>query len=427
MPYTLAYYERIKEKYAAGKERKSELREFDSIEATKVAVNNAKLYVNSEEGFFGIGKSMRESEYVCECSDIDDIIVFGKSGKYIVTKVSDKAFFEKGIYYVGVFRRNDTRTVYNILYRDGGTGATMVKRCHIGGVTRDKEYNITRGASQSQLQYMSVNPNGEAEVLKVYHKPRPRLKKPITELNFADIIIKGRQSQGNILTRFPIQKVALKEVGVSTLAGISVWFDKDVKKLNNEGRGELLGEFKGKDRTIIFTKKGQYYTASFSTSLYFPEDIMSIEKFKPKKVYSAVLYDASQKYFYLKRFHLEDSDKMQHFIDESAGSYLVALNDDDFPRIEVTYAGAHSNRPADIIDVESFIGVKSHKARGKRVTTYQVSTIKFLEPERFIEEEEEIIEPTNEEAIEEIIESTESTVSNEDGEFRQPSLFGDEE
>ncbi len=304
----------------------------------------------------------------------------------------------------------------------------MVKRCHIGGVTRDKEYNITRGVSQSQLLYMSVNPNGEAEVLKVYHKPRPRLRKAITDLNFADIIIKGKQSQGNILTRFPIQKVALKEAGVSTLAGISVWYDREVKKLNNEGRGELLGEFKGKDRTIIFTKKGQYYTAGFNTSLYFPEDIMLIEKFNPNKVFTAVLYDASQKYFYLKRFRLEDNDKLQYFIDESARSYLVALNDDDFPRVEITYTGAHKNRPADIIDAESFIGVKSHNARGKRLTTYTVENISFIEPERFKEEEEEeeIVADENfdMEDIDDIIPTIEGDTVEQP---RMSSLFGDEE
>ncbi len=424
--YALAYYERIKTKYGAGKERKTEIREFDSIEATKVAVNNAKLYVNREEGFFGIGKSMKDSEFVCDCSDIDDIIIFSKSGRYIITKVSDKAFFGKGIYYIGVFRRNDNRTVYNVLYKDGETDISYVKRCHISGVTRDKEYNITKGGDYTKLQYMSVNPNGEAEVLKVYFKPRPRLQKLIAELNFASISIKGRQSQGNIFTRNVIQKVALKEAGVSTLAGISVWFDRDVKQLNNEGRGELLGEFAGSEKTIIFTAKGQYYTAGFNTSLYFPEDLTDIEKFNPERIYSVVLYDASQKYFYLKRFKASDNDKLQLFIDETPGSYLVGVNSDDFPRIEVSYKGAHANRPADIIDVESFIGVKGHTARGKRVTVYEVDTIRFIEPERFKESDEVDSVIDDNEEIESIVVDIDTQDIKQE-EHTIGSLFGDDE
>ncbi len=418
--YTLAYYERIKERYSEGKARKSEIREFDSIEATKVAVSNARLYVDRKEGFFGIGKSMKDSEFVCECSDIDDVIIFTNDGKYIITKVSEKAFFARDIYYIGVFRRNDNRTVYNVLYRDGVSGATMVKRCHIGGVTRDKEYNITKGAARSTIVYMSVNPNGEAEVLKIYHKPRPRLKKLIVELNFADIIIKGRQSQGNIFTRYPIHKVALKEAGVSTLAGITVWFDKDVKRLNNEGRGDLIGEFIGNDKTIILTHKGCYYTAGFSTSIYFPEDMMSVQKYDPDKIYSAVLFDASQGFFYLKRFKAEDNDKLQLFIDEHPKSYLVEVCEDYYPRIEVTYSGAHKSRPADIFDVDSFIGVKRHSARGKRITTYEVERIRFIEPERYFEPADE---PDEVEIDEQDINDDEPN----DTLFTMGSLFGEED
>lgn len=401
--YTIDFYTEIGRKYSKGKERRTEIRNFDNIVATNVVINNTKLYVNKKEGFFGTGPSMRKEEFVCDCSDIDDIIVFTKSGKYIITKVSEKAFFEKDIYYIGVFRRNDGRTVYNVLYVDGASGAALVKRCQIQGVTRDKEYDITKGSAKSQILYMSVNSNGEAEVLKIYFKPRPRLKKLIVDLDFADILIKGRQSQGNIFSRFPIHKIVMKEAGVSTLGGQKIWFDKDINKLNNDGRGELLGEFSSNDKTIIFTASGNYYTTGYNSSLYFPEDLIKIEKYDSEKIYSAVLYDSAQKFFYIKRFKAEDSDKLQLFIEEESGSYLVAVNDDDYPRLEVIYGGVNKNRPSDLIDVESFIGVKSHKAKGKRITTYETSAINFIEPVRFNEEPEE----EEEEPIEEVEETEE--------------------
>ncbi|MEG0500293.1 MAG: DNA gyrase subunit A, partial [Rikenellaceae bacterium] len=327
--YTIDFYQEIMRKYSKGKERRTEIRNFDNIVATNVVINNTKLYGNKKEGFFGTGASMRKEEFICECSDIDDIIIFTKSGKYIITKVSDKAFFEKDIYYIGVFRRNDSRTVYNVLYVDGATGASLVKRCQIQGVTRDKEYDITKGSPKSQILYMSVNGNGEAEVLKVYFRPRPRLKKLIADLDFADILIKGRQSQGNIFSRFPIHKIVMKEVGVSTLGGQRVWLDTDINKLNTEGRGELLGDFFANDKLIIFTASGNYYTASYNPSLYFPEDLTRIEKYDSERVYSAVLYDSSQAFFYIKRFKAEDIDKLQLFIEEESGSYLVEINSDD--------------------------------------------------------------------------------------------------
>ena len=257
--YAVAYYERIREKYGKGRERRTELRAFDSIEATKVAVTNAKLYVDRAEGFFGIGKSMRDGEFVCDCSDIDDVIVMTRDGRYVITKVSDKAFFDKGIYYIGVFKRNDERTIYNVLYRDGKNGPIMMKRCPVKGITRDKEYQLTKGTPKSEILYLSVNPNGEAEVLKVYFKPRPRLKKVIVELDFSTVAIKGRQSQGNLFSRYGIHKIVVKERGASTLGGQNIWYDEDVRKLNTDGRGVLVGEFEGDDRIIVFTSKHQYY------------------------------------------------------------------------------------------------------------------------------------------------------------------------
>ena len=292
--YAVAYYERIREKYGKGRERRTELRSFDTIEAAKVAVTNAKLYVDRTEGFFGIGKSMKDAEFVCDCSDIDDVIVFTKDGRYIITKVSDKAFFDKNIYYIGVFKRNDERTIYNVLYRDGKNGPILMKRCAIKGITRDKEYDITKGTPRSEILYMTVNPNGEAEVLKVYFKPRPRLKKLIVDLNFGELAIKGRQSQGNLFTRYAIHKIVLKERGASTLGGISVWYDDEIRRLNTDGRGELLGEFSGDDRLIVMTGKGLYYTTGYDLGVHFPEETIRVEKYDPGRIYSVVYFDGEQ-------------------------------------------------------------------------------------------------------------------------------------
>ncbi|MBQ8307633.1 MAG: DNA gyrase/topoisomerase IV subunit A, partial [Alistipes sp.] len=277
--YTIAYYERIQAKYGEGRERKTEIRAFDQIEATKVAVTNAKLYVDRAEGFFGIGKAMKDAEFVCDCSDMDDVIVFTKDGRYIITKVSEKAFFDKGIYYIGIFRRNDERTIYNLLYRDGKNGAIMMKRCAIKSITRDKEYDITKGTPKSEILYMTVNPNGEAEVLKVYFKPRPRLKKVIVDLDFSTLAIKGRQSQGNLFSRYGIHKIVLKERGTSTLGGQNIWYDEDVRRLNADGRGLLLGEFKGDDKILVWTSKNLYYITGYDLSQHFPDETVRVEKF----------------------------------------------------------------------------------------------------------------------------------------------------
>ena len=379
--YAVAYYERIRDKYGKGKERRTELREFDNIEATKVAVTNAKLYVDRAEGFFGIGKSMKDAEFVCDCSDIDDVIVFTKDGRYVITKVSDKAFFEKGIYYIGVFKRNDERTIYNVLYRDGKNGPIMMKRCAIKAITRDKEYDITKGTPKSEILYMSVNPNGDAEVLKVYFKPRPRLKKVIVDLDFSTLAIKGRQSQGNLFSRYGIHKIVLKERGTSTLGGQNVWFDEDVRRLNADGRGKLLGEFKGDDRIIVWTSKNQYYITGYDLGQHFPDETVRVSRYEPDRVYSVCYYDRSQQFYYMKRFTAEMSDKMQFFLDEDGQADLVAVTERTGAKLEITYKGAHASRPADEVDVDEFVGVKSHRAKGKRLTTYEVATLRFIEPE----------------------------------------------
>ena len=386
--YAVAYYNRIKEKYGKGRERRSELREFDSIEAAKVVVANAKLYVNRTEGFFGIGTSMRKDEFVCDCSDLDEVLVMTKDGRYEVTKVQDKAFFDKNIYYIGIFKRNDERTIYNILYRDGKAGAIMMKRCAIKGVTRDKVYDITKGTPKSEVIYMTVNPNGEAEVLKVYFKPRPRLKRAIVDLDFSTLAIKGRQSQGNLFSRYGIHKIVMKERGTSTLGGQNIYFDEDIMRLNSDGRGRLLGEFSGDDRIIVMTAKNLYYTTGYDLGHHFPEDLISVEKFDSARVYSVVYFDKVAGYFYLKRFNAESGDKMQYFLDEDGSMQLIAISTDERPRLEITYKGAQASRPADTVTVADFIGIKSHRAKGKRLSTYDIDTLTFIEPEEVPEEEQ---------------------------------------
>ena len=390
--YAVAYYERIRDKYGKGRERRSELREFDSIEATKVAVTNAKLYVDRAEGFFGIGKSMKDAELVCDCSDIDDVIVVLKDGRYVITKVSDKAFFDKGIYYIGVFKRNDERTIYNLLYRDGKNGPIMMKRCAIKSITRDKEYDLTKGTPKSEILYMSVNPNGEAEVLKVYFKPRPRLKKVIVDLDFSTLAIKGRQSQGNLFSRYGIHKIVLKERGTSTLSGQNIWFDEDIHRLNTDGRGVLLGEFKGDDKIVVWTSKNQYYITGFDVAQHFPDDTIMVRKYAAERVYGVCYFDREQGYYYLKRFPLEMSDKMQFFLDESGQSDMVCITGRAGAVLRLTYKGAQASRPADEINIDEFIGVKSHRAKGKRLSTYDIDSIELVEPE----EVEDVEEPAAE-------------------------------
>ena len=388
--YAIAYYERIREKYGKGRERKTEIREFDVIEATKVAVTNAKLYVDRVEGFFGIGKSMKDAEFVCDCSDIDDVIVILKDGRYVIKKVADKDFFDKNIYYIGVFKRNDERTIYNVLYRDGRGGAIMMKRCAIKSITRDKVYDLTKGTPKSELLYMSVNPNGEAEVLKIYFRPRPRLKKVITDLDFSTIAIKGRAAAGNLFSRYSIHKIVLKEKGTSTLGGQDIWFDEDVRRLNTDGRGVLLGEFKGDDKLVVWTSKNQYYITGFGVDQHFPDDTVKVERYVAGRVYSLCYFDREQNYYYIKRFQLEPTEKILSFLEGEDAADFVCITGVEGSTLVVTYKGAHATRPADEIDVDSFIGVKSHRAKGKRITTYDVATLSFVEPEEVVNPEGEI-------------------------------------
>lgn len=379
--YTVNWFLMQKEKYGKNYPRLTEIRNFDSIEATKVVEANEKLYINRTEGFIGTG--LKKDEFVCNCSDIDNIILFYRNGKYKIVKVSEKMFVGKDIIYVNVFNRNDSRTIYNVIYRDGKAGYNYIKRFAVTGITRDKEYDLTKGTEDSRILYFSANPNGEAETVKVILKPKPRQKLLVFEKNFSDIIIKGRSSMGNILTKADIHKVSLKQKGSSTLGGRIVWFDRDVLRLNYDGRGEELGEFQSNDLILVILRNGDFYTTNFDLSNHYEDNIQVIEKFNPNKIWTAVLYDADQKYPYLKRFQLEASNRKQNFLGENEKSFLYLLTDEMYPRIEIIFGGHDAFREALLIDADEFVGVKGFKAKGKRVTTHSVDTVNELEPTRF--------------------------------------------
>jgi topoisomerase-4 subunit A len=376
--FAINYFRQIKKKYSEGYERKTEIRNFDTIVATKVVATNQKLYVNRKEGFFGTG--LKKDEFVCDCSDIDDIITIRKDGGYMITRVADKIFAGKDIIHIAVFKKSDSRTIYNIVYYDGKTGHAMMKRCPITGITRDKEYNLTKNNKNSRILYLSANPNGEAEVVKVFLKPKARLRNLTFEMDFSQLVIKGRDSRGNILSRNAVQKIVMKEKGVSTLGGRKIWFDEDVIRLNADGRGRLLGEFSGHDRLLVITKSGGYRLSSFDLENHFEDDLMIIEKYRENKVYSAIYFDAEQNYYYVKRFVLEPVEKLTSFIGDHPDSRLIKLTEVEYPRFEIMFGGKNKNKDPEIIEVAEFIGVKSFRAKGKRLTKYQVEMIQELEP-----------------------------------------------
>jgi topoisomerase-4 subunit A len=378
IPFTINYFKQIKKKYGKGRERKTELRSFDTIEATKVVANNAKLYVNYKEGFIGTG--LKKDEFICDCSDIDDVIVIRKDGVYLITRVAEKVFVGNDILYAQVFLKNDERTIYNIVYQDGKDGPLLAKRCAISGLTRDKEYNLTRGKQGSKIVYLSANPNGEAEVINVHHKPKARLKKLMFEFDFGQMNIKGKSSMGNILTKNAVHKISLKEKGLSTLGGRKIWFDDAVFRLNVDGRGPFLGEFSADDKILVITKNGYFRITGFDLSNHFEDNILIIEKFRPGKVYSVIYWDADQKFYYVKRFIIEESEKPQCFINENPESKLISLTEVEYPRFEIYFGGKNKGRDNEIIEVAEFIGVKSYKAKGKRMTSYMVENIQEIEP-----------------------------------------------
>ncbi len=388
IPFAINYFKQMKKKYGKGRERKTEIRSFDTIEATKVVANNARLYANYKEGFIGTG--LKKDEFICECSDIDDVLVIRKDGVYMIKKVDDKIFVGNDILHVNVFLKNDERTIYNIVYQDGKDGFLMVKRCAISGLTRDKEYNLTKGTPGSKIVYLSVNPNGEAEVIKVHHKPKARLKKLMFEFDFGEIAIKGKSSMGNILTRNPVHKVALKEKGLSTLGGRKIWFDDAVFRLNVDSRGIYLGEFSADDKILVMTKNGLFRIASYDLSNHFEDNILIIEKYRPGIVYSAVYWDAEQKYYYVKRFVVEETEKPLSFINEHPESRLLSITEVEYPRLEIQFGGKNKDRDNEIIEVAEFIGVKSFKAKGKRLTSYVVNNIQEIEP--VVKKESHLIE-----------------------------------
>ncbi len=381
--YTVDWFTGLKEKYGKNYPRLTEIRNFDTIEATKVVEANEKLYINRQEGFIGYG--LKKDEYVCNCSDIDDVIIFYRNGTYKIVRIAEKMFVGKDILYVNVFKRNDVRTIYNVIYRDGKVGYNYIKRFAVTGITRDKEYDLTKGTEGSRILYFSANPNGEAETVKVILKPKARQKLLVFEKNFSDIAIKGRGSQGNILTKADIHKISLKQRGSSTLGGLQVWFDRDVLRLNYDGRGEELGEFHSDDHILVVLNNGDFYMTNFDLSNHYEQNILVIEKYQPGKTWTAIVYDADQKYYYLKRFLLEASARKQSFLGENPKNRLMLLTDEAYPRVEVVFGGHDSFREALVIDVDEFTVVRGFKAKGRRVSSYEIASFNELEPNRLPE------------------------------------------
>ena len=395
--YTIRYFKNLKKKYGKAYPRLTEIVEFESIESTRVVSNNAKLYANKAEGFVGTNlKKEDNAEFICDCSDLSEIIVIHKDGKYMVTKVSEKAFLGKDILYVGIFNRNDQRTIYNVIYREGKTSLSYAKRFAVTGITRDKEYDITQGTPGSTILWFTVNGNAEAETVKIYLRPRPKLKKLIDEYDFSELGIKGRASRGNLVSKNPIQKITLKSKGISTIGGKDIWFDEDIQRLNEDGRGLHLGQFNTGDHILAIFKDGTYYTTTFDLSNRYQGNLLKIEKLDINKIYTALYYDKAVGAFYIKRFSFDVSDNTPVcFIADSKGSYLVALSDDKHPQAEVTFGGKNENRLPELIDAEEFIAKKGIQAKGKKVSQYDVKTVEFTEP---LHKPEDDIKPAEPEA-----------------------------
>lgn len=389
--YAINYFRQIRKKYGPGRERKTEIRNFDTIEATMVAAATQKLYVNREEGF--AGTSLRKDEYVCDCSDIDDIICFRDDGTFIVTKVSPKTFLGRDIIHIDVFRKSDDRTIYNVIYRDGLKGPVRIKRFPVTSVMRDKEYDITRGSKGSKILYFTSNPNGEAEVVKVNLKPKPKLKKLTFDFDFSELAIKGRSAGGNLLTKQAVRNILKREEGVSTLGARDIWYDETVQRLNAEERGRYLGAFKADDKILTIQKSGNFKLMNYDLSNHFEEDMKYIAKFDPLKVITALYFDASVEKIYVKRFDIEEEtplNKKTDFIGEN-GNYLIDFSIDRYPRIEVKFVQHEGKKPVEdeVIGLEEFIGVKSAKAKGKRVAAKDIEKVFFIDPLPDEEEESE--------------------------------------
>lgn len=380
--FTISYFKNLKKKYGKDYPRLTELTGFETIAVTKVVNNNAKLYANKADGFVGINlKKEDNAEFICECSDLSEIIVIHKDGKYVVTKVSEKAFFGKDIIYVGLFDRNDQRTIYNVIYREGKTALSYAKRFAVTSITRDKEYDITQGTPGSVILWFTVNHNAEAETVKIYFRQRPKLKKLIDEYDFSTLAIKGRASRGNLVSKNPIQKISLKSKGISTIGGKDIWFDADIQRLNEDGRGEYLGQFNTGEHILAIFKDGTYYTTSFDLSNRYQGDILRIEKLDSGKTYTALYYDKGVEAFYVKRFSFDVSDNTPvNFISDTKGSFLVELSEDRHPQFEIIFGGKHEHRESEKVDAEEFIAKKGLQAKGKKVSQMDVKSVRFIEP-----------------------------------------------
>ena len=387
---TIEWFTHLKEKYGKDHPCRTEIKSFDTIVAAKVVDANEKLYIDQQEGFIGTG--LKKAEFVQNCSDLDDVIIFYRDGKYKVIRIADKVFVGKGVLYVQVFKKNDKRTIYNVVYRDGKTGPYYIKRFNVTSITRDKEYDVTLGTPGSKINYFTANPNGEAEVIKITLDPNPDKKKQniFMERDFASILIKGRAAKGNLLTKESIHRISLKSHGHSTLGGRKVWFDPDVNRINYEDHGRYLGEFSDQDSILVVLKNGEFYITNFDSANHYEDNILRIEKFDADKPWTAVIFDAdNQGYPYLKRFQMEANKRHQNFIGDNPNSKMVLLTDVAFPRIQITYGGADASRGTEEVDAEQFVGVKGFKAKGKRLTTWTVDKIEELEPSRFPEKEKE--------------------------------------
>ena len=403
--YTIDWFKMLKAKYGKPFVRQTEITAFESIAVTKVVSNNAKLYANYEEGFVGLNlKKDDNGTYICDCSDLSEVIVIGKDGKYRITKVTDKAFFWKDLLYVGVFNRGDGRTIYNVIYREGKSSVSYAKRFAITSVTRDKDYDITTGEEGSKILWFSVNHNGEAESVRIYLRPRPKLKKTQMEYDFSTLAIKGKASRGNLVSKNPIARIQLKSKGVSTIGGKDIWYDADIQKLNDEQRGQYLGEFGPEDKVLAIFKDGTFYTTSFDVSNRYQGDVISIEKFDPNKTYTALYYDGAAKAFYVKRFSFILSDNTPlSFIAPGSKSYLVALSEDKHPQFQVIFGGKYEHRDPENVDAEEYIAKKGYSAKGKKCHQYDLKEVRFIEPlhkpEDDIDDEPlDIIEPMDQDS-----------------------------
>ncbi len=432
--FAIDYFKELKKKYGKGRERKSEIRIFDDIEATKVVIRNTKLYVNRDEGF--IGTSLRRDEYVTDCSDIDDIIVFTKSGEMMVTKVDSKTFVGKNIIHVAVFKKKDSRTTYNMIYKDGRGGASYVKRFNVTGVTRDKLYDLTAGKAGSDVLYFSANPNGEAEVVTVLLRQKGNIKKLKWELDFADVLIKGRGSKGNVVTKYSVKRIELKERGISTLKPRKIWFDDTILRLNTDGRGELLGAFTGQDRLLIINQNGEVKTAIPELTMRFDDEMIVLEKWKPSKPISAIYFDGEKERYYVKRFLVEKEDRVEVVISEHPKSHLELVSTDWRPQVEIEFQKPRGKdaKPNQIIDIEDFIAVKGIKAQGNQLTADKVKNINRLDPLPYEETEPGDtmdIEVVDEEDVAPPVSESKSKNASNKGDIKNtskdPSTASDEE